>query len=79
MGKGAIVIIGAIVTLLGVAGLFLGGVPYDSQETVLDVGPLQAQVETERRWEIPPVAAAVLLVGGIGIMAYGATRPGSRS
>lgn len=79
MGKGAIVITGAVVTLLGVLGLFMGGVPYDSQETVLDVGPLEAQVETERRWEIPPVAAAVLLVGGIGIMAYGATRPGSRT
>lgn len=79
MGKGAIIVVGAIVTLLGVAGLFMGGVPYDTEETVLDVGPLEAQVETERRWQIPPVAAAVLLVGGIGILAYGATRPGSRT
>ncbi len=77
MGKTGIMIVGAVVALLGVAGLLFGGIPTGTDTTVLDMGIAEATVESERRMSIPPIASAILLVGGLGIVAFGATRPGN--
>lgn len=68
------IILGALLIVAGLAGLIFGGIPYQSKETVIDVGAVQAQVETDERLDIPPVAAAILLVGGAGVIAFGTSR-----
>ncbi|MEQ9398886.1 MAG: hypothetical protein RJQ04_06915 [Longimicrobiales bacterium] len=69
--KSLTLILGAILLVAGIAGFLFGGVPYQSQDTILDVGGIEAQVETEKRMDIPPVASAILLVGGVGVLAWG--------
>ena len=60
-------IIGLVLLAAGVA-FFLGvGIP--GQETVLDVGGLQASIETER--QVSPVISGVLAALGLGGIFFG--------
>ncbi|MBK7862024.1 MAG: DUF3185 domain-containing protein [Archangiaceae bacterium] len=57
-------IAGVVLNLLGVLSLWFGGVPYKTRETVLDIGPLKATTEVEKKAEIPPPIGAGLVGGG---------------
>jgi hypothetical protein len=59
-------IFGAIVVLLGLAILVYGQFSYTTEETILDIGPLEATAETRESVEIPPALGWVTLgAGGI--------------
>lgn len=70
------VIIGVVLAALGGVGLWLGGIPYTTTET-MELGPIQASADVERRYEIPPLAAGGLMALGVGLAVYGATRQGA--
>lgn len=70
--------IGIVLTLLGGAALWFGGIPYTQEET-LELGPITASTDVERQYEIPPLAAAAVLALGTGLMGYGAGRGGRPS
>ncbi len=55
---------GLVLNALGVLSLWFGGVPYTTRDTVLELGPLKATAEREKRVEIPPVVGAGLV--GVG-------------
>jgi uncharacterized membrane protein YphA (DoxX/SURF4 family) len=66
-------ILAAILLLAGVGSLFLEGISYVTQETVLDVGPVEVSAENEEQVGIPlwlslvlSAAGAVALVVGLG-------------
>jgi hypothetical protein len=56
-------LLGLILIGLGVLALIYRGIPYKDREQVLDVGPLKATLETEKRIEIPPGIGA----GAVGV------------
>jgi hypothetical protein len=57
-------IAGLVLNLLGVLSLWFGGVPYKQRETLIDIGPLKATTEVEKKAEIPqPVGAGLVGVG----------------
>jgi uncharacterized membrane protein YidH (DUF202 family) len=62
-------IIGIILIAIGVAGFVLGGFSFTREEEVLDVGPIEATAEDKETVAIPPVLAAVALVGGVILVA----------
>lgn len=73
MGRTGWMILAAILLLAGVGSLFLEGISYVTQETVLDVGPVEVSAENEERVGIPlwlslvlSAAGAVALVVGLG-------------
>jgi uncharacterized membrane protein YphA (DoxX/SURF4 family) len=73
MGRTGWLILAAILLLAGVGSLFLEGISYVTQETVLDVGPVEVSAENEKRVGIPlwlslvlSAAGAVALVVGLG-------------
>jgi uncharacterized membrane protein YphA (DoxX/SURF4 family) len=73
MGRTGWLILAAILLLAGVGSLFLEGISYVTQETVLDVGPVEISAENEKRVGIPlwlslvlSAAGAVALVVGLG-------------
>ena len=70
------VVIGVVLAVLGGVGLWLGGIPYTETET-MELGPLQASADVERRMEIPPLAAGAVMALGVGLAVYGATRKGA--
>lgn len=64
-------LIGAILIVVGLIGLIWGGISYAREETVLDVGPIEATAERRERIPIGPVVGGIALVGGILILIAG--------
>ena len=64
-------IAGLVLVVLGAAALLLGGFSYTDREQVLDVGPLQADVETEERVVIPPIVSGLVLAAGVALLFVG--------
>ena len=64
---------GIVLALLGAATLAYYGLNYTRQETVLDIGPIHATVETRDRSHLPPILGGVaLLVGGTALLVMNA-------
>ena len=66
-----LMVFGIILILLGIVSLATSGFSFKSREKVLDVGPIEATAEKERRVNIPPVLGVVALVGGIAMVIAG--------
>ncbi len=63
-------LIGIVMIVLGVLSLGYEGITYMTQEEVLDVGPLELDVQKEETLPIPRVAGLVFLVGGVITVVY---------
>jgi len=68
------VIIGIILIVLGVVALVYQGITYTSQEKVVDLGPLKVEAKKEKTIPLPPLLGALLLVGGVVLVAVSARR-----
>lgn len=73
MGRTGWLILAGVLLLVGVGSLFLEGISYVTQDTVVDVGPLEVSAENEETVGIPlwfslalSAAGAVALVVGLG-------------
>jgi hypothetical protein len=58
-------IIGIVLMVLGVLALAYGGIGYDRQRTVLDVGPLKATATEHKTLPLSPIVGGLALLGGI--------------
>ena len=65
------VLAGVLLVVLGVAALAYQGFTYTDQKTVVDLGPLEAQVETEETVPIPPIVGAAAVAGGLALVVGG--------
>ncbi len=74
----ALLIVGIIMIVLGGAVLAYRGITYTSEETVLDIGPLQATAQTQETIPLPALLGWALVVGG-GIAAVGGIVAGRKS
>jgi drug/metabolite transporter (DMT)-like permease len=61
--------IGIILIVLGLIGLIIGGIEYTTERKVLDIGPLEVTEEQKQRVPISPIVGAVLLLGGVILLA----------
>lgn len=68
------VLIGAILIVLGVLSLAYEGITYMTREEVVDIGPLELDVEKKETLPIPRVAGLVFLAGGIITLVYSSTK-----
>ena len=58
-------IMGFILVVLGVLALVYGGVSYNRQRTVLDVGPFKATATEQKNIPLSPIVGGIALLGGI--------------
>jgi hypothetical protein len=65
------VIIGAVLIVLGVAGLVYKNFSYESEETIAQIGDLKATAETEKNIPIPTILGVVAIVAGVLVIAVG--------
>lgn len=70
-----LMIVGIAMILLGIVALSYGRITYTTKEKVVDIGPLQATAEREKSIPLPPVLGGLLLVGGVGLVAFGNKKP----
>jgi uncharacterized membrane protein HdeD (DUF308 family) len=68
------VIVGVILIILGAVALAYQGITYTSQEKVVDLGPLKVEAKKEKTIPLPPLLGALLLVGGVVLVAVSARR-----
>jgi uncharacterized membrane protein len=67
-------IIGIILVVLGIVALVYQGITYTSEQTVLELGPLDVQAEERRTIPLPPILGALSLIGGIALIVAGSRK-----
>ena len=69
-----ITLVGIALIVLGIVAFAYQGITYTSREKVIDIGPLQASVDTKKTFPLPPILGGLLLIGGIGLVVVGAKK-----
>lgn len=70
--KRALVIVGVVLILLGIAAVLHPTYTYHQQQQVAKIGTFQATVDEEKTAQIPVAATAALLVVGLALVFIGA-------
>ncbi len=60
--------IALILVVLGVLGLIYGGIGYNREKTVLDLGPIKATATEHKTIPIAPIVGILAIVGGVGLL-----------
>jgi hypothetical protein len=74
MGIKPITLVGIVLILLGIVAFTYQGISYTSRENVVDIGPLQASVDTKKTIPLPPILGGLVLAGGIVLVVLGAKK-----
>jgi hypothetical protein len=61
-------IAGIILIILGAIGLAYGGITYTRRRDTISLGPITATVNQRETLPIPPIAGAIALIAGIGLL-----------
>jgi hypothetical protein len=62
-------IIGFVLLVLGVLALLYGGISYNRERTVLDVGPFKATATEQKNVPLSPIVGGIALLSGILLLA----------
>jgi hypothetical protein len=60
---------GFALLILGILVLVYGGVSYNRQRTVIDVGPFKATATEQKNVPLSPIVGGIALLGGILLLA----------
>ena len=69
-----IIILGAVLIVLGIAGLVFDSFSYTETEPVLTAGPIKVTTEEHHYVTIPNVVSVIVLLTGIALV-FGGRRP----
>jgi len=61
-------ILGIVLVALGIIALIYGGIGYNHQKTLFEVGGLKATATEHRSIPFPPVVGALSLIGGVALL-----------
>jgi hypothetical protein len=67
-------LVGVALIILGVVALAYQGITYTTREKIIDIGPLKASVDKEKRIPLPPIVGGLALAGGVILVIVGARR-----
>jgi hypothetical protein len=67
-------LLGTILVVIGIVALVWGGISWTREETVIDLGPIEATTETRETIPLPPVLGGVALIAGIVLLVVPARR-----
>jgi len=56
---------GFVLVVLGILALLYGGISYNRQRTVLDVGPFKATATEQKNVPLSPIVGGIVLLSGI--------------
>lgn len=63
-----LIMIGIVLIAVGAVSLAYQGISYTSRETVLDLGPIKATANTQKRIPVPPILGGLALSGGVTLL-----------
>ena len=61
-------IVGFALVVLGILSLVYGGISYNRQRTVLDVGPFKATATEQKTIPLSPIVGGIALVAGVVLL-----------
>jgi hypothetical protein len=59
---------GFALVVLGILALVYGGISYNREKTVLDVGPFTATATEQKNIPLSPIVGGIALIGGIVLL-----------
>ena len=62
---------GLILIVIGIGALAYQGIPYTTEEKVVDVGPIQVTTENTKTFPLPPLVGGFAIAGGIVLLVIG--------
>jgi uncharacterized membrane protein len=71
MGVKPTILFGIVLIVLGVVVFAYQGITYTTREKVIDLGPIQASVDTQKTVSLPPILGGLVLAGGIVLVMAG--------
>jgi len=54
--------------VIGIIGLAYGGISWTRREKVVDIGPVEINADKTERLPLPPIAGAICLAVGAGLL-----------
>ena len=63
-----------VLIVLGVAALAYQGFTYTTRETVIDLGPIHATADREKRVPLPPILGITAIAAGVALLVVGARK-----
>ena len=61
-------VIGIGLIILGIVSLVYGGIHYNGQKTVLQVGDFKATATEQKTIPISPIVGVIALIGGVALL-----------
>lgn len=61
-------VVGILLIVFGLISLIWGGISWTREETVLDLGPIEATTRERESIPIPPIIGGLLLAGGVVLL-----------
>jgi uncharacterized membrane protein YidH (DUF202 family) len=66
--------LGVVLVALGVLALIYGGIDYNRNRTVMQVGSMEITASEHRNVPIPAIAGVAVLIGGVAFLVVGMRR-----
>jgi uncharacterized membrane protein YidH (DUF202 family) len=66
--------IGIILVVVGILALVYGGINYNRNRTVLEVGSMKVTATEHKSIPVPAVVGVVVLIGGVAMLVVGKRR-----
>jgi hypothetical protein len=64
-------VVALLLIVLGVLGLAYGGITWTRKDKVVDIGPVEITADKTERLPLPPIAGAICLAVGAGLLLTG--------
>jgi hypothetical protein len=61
-------VIGTLLIVVGLISLIWGGISWTREETVLDIGPIEATTRERETIPLPPIVGGLLVAGGVALL-----------
>ena len=61
-------VIGILLIVIGLVSLLWGGISWTREETVLDIGPIEATRRERESIPMPPIVGGLLLASGVVLL-----------
>jgi hypothetical protein len=67
--------LGAVLILIGLVLLLVGGLPFREKHNVAQIGDLKMSVTEEKRFTVPPLVSGIVILAGAALLFVGRGAP----